>query len=131
MAKKKVLLVDDEVNFLEIMAQRIESWGFDVIAVSNGKEAIHAVEGKKPDIVILDYMMPEMDGVSTLEEIRKIDGKVPVIMFTAHSDNRSIEGTDRLAVSAFIPKLSPFVDAQASLRTTLDLMSKKKEKKDG
>lgn len=129
MNRIKILLVDDEPDFLETMASIIKEWDYDVIDVSSGKEAIDAVMGKNPDIVVLDYMMPEMDGVSVLKEIRKIDGKLPVIMFTAHPDIKVIKGTEKLGVSAFIPKLSTFSNVLSSLKATIEMIRKKLNKK--
>jgi len=122
----KILLVDDEQDFRETMGAIIEGWGYDVIDISSGKEAIDAVMGKNPDIVILDYMMPDMDGIATLREIREIDDKIPVIMFTAHPDIKVIKGTEKLGVSAFIPKLSTFSDVQSSLKAVIEMLKKRR-----
>lgn len=129
MAKVKILLVDDEPDFRETMGAIIKGWEYDLIEVSSGKEAVDAVMGKNPDIVVLDYMMPGMDGISTLKEIREVDDKIPVIMFTAHPDIRAIKGTERLGVSAFIPKLSTFSDVSASLKATIEMIRKRLNKK--
>ena len=128
MSKFRVLLVDDEQDFLAIIGRRIESWGYEVIPVPGGKEALEAVKDKKADLVILDYMMPGMDGVKTLKELRKIDAKIPVVMFTAHLEEKMIRGTEGLEVNAFIPKLSVYSDSQSALKTTLDIHRKLKEK---
>ena len=128
MPKFRVLLVDDEQDFLTVMGRRIESWGYEVMPVSGGKEALEAVKQKKADLAILDYMMPVMDGIKTLKEIRKIDVKIPVIMFTAHLEEKVIQGTEDLMVNAFIPKLSEYSDSQSALKTTLDIHRKLKEK---
>lgn len=122
--KMRILLVDDEQDFLTLMSRRIEGWGYDVACVSSGKDALEALKAGKADIVILDYMMPEMDGIKTLKEIRKISEKVPVIMFTAHLEEKAIKGTENLRVSAYIPKLSVYSDSQSALKTTLDIHKK-------
>lgn len=129
MERMKILLVDDEPDFLETMGAIIKGWGYDLITVSNGKEALDAIKGKDPDIVILDYVMPEMDGIATLKEIREIDDKIPVIMVTAHPDIKAMKGTEKLGVSAFIPKLSTFSDVSASLKATIEMIRKKMDKK--
>ena len=122
--KMRVLLVDDEQDFLTLMSRRIEGWDYDVACVTNGKDALEALRSGKADIIILDYMMPEMDGIKTLTEIRKISEKVPVIMFTAHLEEKAIKGTENLRVSAYIPKLSVYSDSQSALKTTLDIHKK-------
>lgn len=124
MEKLKVLLVDDECDFLETMTLRIQSWGYDVISVSNGKEGIEAVKNSKVDLVVLDYMMPEMDGVATLRGIRGVNKKIPVIMFTAYPDQRAIENSEELEVYAFIPKVSVYQSPQTSLKTAIDMIKK-------
>lgn len=131
MAKMRILLVDDEQDFLKVMGRRIEEWGYEVVPVSGGMEALEAVKSGKADIIILDYMMPGMDGIKTLKEIRKIEEKMPVIMFTAHLEEKAIKGTENLRVSAYIPKLSVYSDSQSALKTTLDIHKKLLEKVDG
>lgn len=128
---KKILLVDDELDFLDIMGRRIESWGYEVIPASNGDEAMDALMGKNPDVIILDYVMPDINGVQLLTKIRAIDLRVPVIMFTAKPQVEVIKKAGRLNVSAFIPKLSPYVNTQANLKTALDMALKRRGNKDG
>lgn len=127
MSKVKVLLVDDELDFLEVLGVRVRSWGYDVLVASSGKEAIEALKNN-PDIVILDYLMPEMDGVQTLREIRKISNKIQVVMFTAHANGSAMADTEKLGVYAFIPKLSFYQDAQATLKSVIDTIAKKLNK---
>ena len=74
--------------------------------------------------------MPEMDGISTLKEIRKIDNKIPVIMFTAYPDGRSFGGANKLGAIMFIPKLSAYSDNQAALKEAIHIAEKKLNKKE-
>ena len=129
MEKTKILLVDDETDLLLIMGRRMREWGYDLIEALNGEEAVTAVKSKHPDIVILDYMMPDMDGIETLKEIRKINKSIPVIMFTAFPDKKSIEGTEKLGVSAYIPKLSMFPSSESALKTAIKMTEKKQREK--
>lgn len=129
MEKIKILLIDDEVEFLGLMNSRISSWGHEVIEAQNGKEAIDAVRKKAPDIIILDYVMPDIDGVGVLREIRKINKTIPVIMFTAYPDMKVEKEAEKLGVGAFIPKLSTYQDVQANLKSAIDIVKKKLEKK--
>lgn len=68
----KILLVDDEVDILEFISYNLEKEGFKVYTAQNGVEAIKMAEKKVPHLIILDVMMPEMDGIAACEEIRKI-----------------------------------------------------------
>ena len=129
MNKIEIMLIDDEPDLLEIMGSVVRGWGYDLVVASGGKEAIEIFKSKKPDIIVLDYLMPEMDGVATLKEIRKLDKKIPVIMFTAYPDTRVMKGTEGLGISALIPKLSTYSDVQASLKSTIDMIVKNISKK--
>jgi two-component system response regulator GlrR len=131
MAKKKVLIIDDEPDFIRVIKERIESWGFDVSSCEGGIEALEALKKMQPDAIVLDYIMPEMDGVEVLKRIRAQDPKIPVIMFTAHPDIKVIKGADALGVSAFIPKFSAYTDVQNSLKAALDLIDKASGDKKG
>ena len=130
MAKIKILLVDDEVDLLELMSKRIESWGYDLIVATNGKAALNMLKSKEPDIIVLDYMMPDMDGVATLKKIRAMYNKIPVIMFTAFPDEKSIEGAEELGVISYVPKLSAYADTQSALKEAIHIAEKKLTKKE-
>ncbi|WP_044338220.1 response regulator transcription factor [Rossellomorea aquimaris] len=78
----KVLLVDDEENIVDVCARYLMREGYEVSTASNGKEAIQLYNTFQPDIVILDIMMPEMDGWQAAETIRE-DSDTPIIMLTA------------------------------------------------
>jgi DNA-binding NtrC family response regulator len=129
MSNVRILIVDDDNEFLALLSKNIESWGYRVISASGGKEALEMIENKEADIVILDYLMPEMDGVETLEKIRRIDKLVPVIMFTSYPDNRSITGTEKLGIFAYIPKVGVFTDPESSLKAAIAMAEKAKEEK--
>lgn len=132
MSKTRVLIVDDEVDYLGLMKERVESWDYEVITATSGKEALAMIKENKPEIVVLDYLMPNMDGVEVLRQIRKSDKNLAVIMFTAHADMKNIKGAQELGVSAFIPKLSTYSsDIQATLRSALDMAQKKIKNKKG
>lgn len=68
----KILLVDDEVDILEFISYNLEKEGYKVYTAQNGAEAIKVAERTLPDLIILDVMMPEMDGIAACEEIRRI-----------------------------------------------------------
>jgi len=132
MGKIKVLIVDDEADYLSLMQERLGFWGYEVLLAVNGKLALTLIKENQPDIVILDYFMPGMDGIEVLRQIRKFDQKIPVIMFTAHADIKNIKGAQELGVVAFIPKLSAYsTDIAASLRSVLAMEQKKIEASKG
>lgn len=71
--KERILLVDDEEDILEILSYNLANEGYDVLTAKNGVEAIGIAKEKHPDLIILDVMMPEMDGMETCLELRKED----------------------------------------------------------
>jgi len=89
--EKKILLVDDETDILEFVSYNLEKEGFKVYTAQNGRDAIRIAEKKDPDLIILDVMMPEMDGIVTCEELRKIPKlKSTIIAFlTARGEDYS------------------------------------------
>lgn len=68
----KILLVDDDADILEIVGFNLEAEGYQILKASNGKEAIQTAKSELPQLIILDVMMPEMDGIETCENLRKI-----------------------------------------------------------
>jgi len=97
MGKEKILLVDDEPDILEIIGYNLEKEGFQVISASNGIDAIDIASAEFPDLIILDVMMPEMDGIETCLQLRNIPAlKNTLISFlTARNEDYSqIAGFD-------------------------------------
>jgi len=80
----KVLLVDDEKDFVEVLAERLQNRGFDVRQAFNGQDAINLLNQQDADVVILDVLMPGKDGVQTLSEIKQLRPLTEVIMLTGH-----------------------------------------------
>ena len=79
---KTILIADDEKDFLEILSYNLKKEGFDVIAVEEGKAALDTLS-KEPDLIILDVMMPEMDGYDVCKTIRARGIETPIIFLTA------------------------------------------------
>jgi len=113
---KKVLFVDDERDCLKVIGSWIKSWGYEVIAVQAGKEALDILAAEKVDAILLDYLMPDIDGISLLKKIRAMDGEIPVIMFTAYPEKEAMQEAGKLNVSAFVPKLSSYTDSTNILK---------------
>jgi DNA-binding NtrC family response regulator len=82
---EKVLLIDDEQDFLSVMSERMESRDMRVTTATSAKEALEQVEKESFDAVILDLMMPEMDGLETLKILKKKNPELQVILLTGHA----------------------------------------------
>ena len=81
----KILVVDDEQNILDLVVYNLQAAGYKTITAENGKEAVEKALAEHPDLIILDVMLPEMDGFEVLSTIRK-ESQVPVIMLTARKE---------------------------------------------
>jgi len=91
--KKKILIVDDEEHILELLKFNLEKNGFEVFSSDNGEDCIVLIEQHNVDLLVLDLMLPGMDGIDVCKEIRKMDRfqSLPIIMLTAEG-----EETDRI-----------------------------------
>jgi DNA-binding response OmpR family regulator len=85
-SKKKVLLVDDERAILKIISIKLRISGYDVITASNGQEALDLVKKDSLDLMLLDIIMPGIDGFEVLEKLRAFS-ELPVIVFSARPEN--------------------------------------------
>ncbi len=119
---RKVLVIDDEPGIIEIVEANLEGDGFEVISAANGKEGLDKIKSDRPDLVVLDVMMPEMDGWEVLRRIEQ-DAEIaglPVIMLTAKAaDEDYIHGLEEGAVE-YITK--PFYPQELVNRIKITLM---------
>ena len=90
MAKFKLLLAEDEVALGQIIKEGLESRNFEVLYCKNGKEALEVYESNPPDLIILDVMMPLLDGFSVAKRIRALDNRTPIIFLTAKSQAQDV-----------------------------------------
>jgi two-component system, OmpR family, response regulator CpxR len=100
----KVLLVDDERDFVEVLAERLETRGFGVRMALNADEAFGMLEEEKADVVILDVLMPGMDGIEALEKIKKLYPLTEVMMLTGHATIDSAINGLRLGAYDYLMK---------------------------
>jgi len=106
MSLANVLLVDDEVPFVETMTKRLNKRKVDIIAAHSGSEALDLLkENSRIEVVILDVKMPVMDGIETLQEIKKRHPLMEVIMLTGHATVES--GIDGMKMGAFDYLMKP------------------------
>ena len=130
----KILLVDDDRDIIEFLSYNLEKDGFRVITSNNGQEAILAAKDEKPDLILLDVMMPEMDGVEACEIIRKIPGLENTIIafLTARGEDYSqIAGFEAGADDYIVKPIKPKVlvsRIKALLKRLPERESEKSEK---
>jgi DNA-binding response OmpR family regulator len=109
---KSVIVIEDERNIIEAISFILSRDGWDVATHSNGHDAIDAVRARRPDIVVLDVMLPGKSGFDILQEIREDAdlSETPVLMLTARGQDKDREMAERAGASAYMTK--PFSNAE-------------------
>jgi DNA-binding response OmpR family regulator len=114
----KILVVDDEPRYVRLMEANLVSAGYSVITASDGQEAVSVVDAQHPDLVLLDVMMPVLDGIGACERIRRFSN-VPIIMVTARGDERDrVAGLD-VGADDYIVKPYSVTELLARVRAVL------------
>lgn len=85
MAKQKIVILDDDTNTCDLIRMQLDMAGFDPICTFSGKEALAVVKEQQPSLLLLDLMLPEMDGLEVLREVRRFTS-LPIIMVTGRAD---------------------------------------------
>ena len=124
MAKKKILVVDDEIDFLEMIRLRLQANNYDVVTAMNGKEAVEKVRTEKPDAVLLDILMPGADGIDTLKKIRTHDEKLPIFLITAFSNEERFKLANKFNASGFIIKTNDLQNEIANISSAISISEK-------
>ena len=116
--KSKILIVDDDVRIVEVLRLTLEEADYRVISAFNGKDGLRAAYAEQPDLILLDIMMPEMDGFRVLETLRMVT-EIPIIMLTAAGqDPNRIRSLDKGATD-FLPKSTGAQVLLAHIRSRL------------
>ena len=119
---EKVLLVDDEGDFLEALSQRMTSRGMEVTTTTSAREAIKKVEEGSFDAVILDLMMPEMDGLEVLQTLKQKKPEIQVILLTGHGS--VAKGIEAMKLGAM-----DFLEKPAEIKELTEKIKKAQAKK--
>ncbi len=109
-----LLLVEDEVDFRQVLAEYLEISGYEVLTANHGKHALEVFSREHVDVVILDIMMPVMDGFTTAENLRKKDPELPIIFLTAKNQKEDRLRGLKLGADDYITK--PFDAEELVLR---------------
>ena len=111
MSKKKILIVEDEESLLKLESILLTSRGYEVKGVADGQAALDAVGAMKPDLVLLDIMLPEIDGFEVCRQIKSNEATrhIPVIMLTAKKSREDMARGEQVGADWYITK--PFKSA--------------------
>jgi CheY-like chemotaxis protein len=109
---KTIMVVDDNPDIITIVRTILEGKGFNVVSASSGAECLQALKSQKPDLIVLDIMMPEMDGLEVLTRLKSMSEftNVPVVLLTAKVQYEDVLGGYKLGADYYITK--PFTSTQ-------------------
>ena len=123
----KLLVVDDEESVRSLICRILRDTGYDVESAIDGKDALEKIAARRPDLIVLDLMMPELDGWGVVDALRKQGGAPPVLMLTARSDYDTFARAVREGVTAFISKPFRLQELLSATRKVLDQAARKPE----
>lgn len=103
---KKIFIIDDEMDLVETLSFRLKASGYDVDSASNGKTGLEKIEVEKPDLILLDLMMPGIDGYEVCKRLKdnKDLKKIPVIMLTAKGQDSDVDLGKSMGADDYITK---------------------------
>ncbi len=121
MAKRKLLIVDDDVLLVEMLKDHFEFQGFEVYKAFDGEQAIAAALSKKPELILLDIIMPNVDGLEACRRLREnAETKaIPILMLSANANQKKIQQILAIGATAYMTK--PF-SMDALLKTVCELL---------
>ena len=114
---KKILLVEDEESLRLLYQEELKAEGYEVFSAGNGKEALRQLEEVKPDLIILDIVMPVMDGMEALGQIMGRERKIPIVIHTSYPGYR--EDFMSWAADAYVAKSSDLRELKQTIRDLL------------
>ncbi len=120
----KILVVDDEQDVLDLFRDLFTKQNYQVECALSGKSALEMIDKDRSDVVLLDIKMPEMDGIQALEEIKKKDPSIEVVMLTAYGyEDELINKSMQKGASGYISKNLPLQQIINTFNTLLKSMS--------
>jgi CheY-like chemotaxis protein len=118
MMRKKVLIAEDEEALRDLYKEELKDEGYEVLTAHNGKEAIQQLEKEKPDLVVLDIVMPVMDGMEALGRMLGKNRKIPIILHTSYPHYK--ENFMSWAADAYVVKSSDLTELKEKIREFLE-----------
>lgn len=119
----KILVIDDELSIRSLLSTLLRQKGYDVVLAENGRKGLECFHQERPDVIVLDLKMPEMDGLAVLQQIRRVDLNQPVIIFTGAGTPETERQIRALGATELVEKavsLHRLEDALKRVLKTLD-----------
>lgn len=122
MAKKRILVVDDELDLVQMLRVRLEAQGYEVSQAYDGEEGLEKAKREKPDLVLLDLMLPKMDGYKVCGLLKKDTryAKIPIVMFTARAQETDGKLGLECGADAYLTKPFDALTLLAKIQELLD-----------
>jgi CheY-like chemotaxis protein len=100
----KILVIDDEQGIRELLDALLRRKGYDVVLAESGRKGLELFRRERPDVLVLDLKMPEMDGLTVLRQIRSLDPRMPVIILTGAGTAEAEQQVRALGVTEYVEK---------------------------
>jgi DNA-binding response OmpR family regulator len=100
----KVLVIDDEPGIRDLLDTLLRRKGYDVVLAENGQKGLECFRRERPDVLVLDLKMPEMDGLTVLRQVRSLDARMPVIILTGAGTAETEQRVRALGVTEYVEK---------------------------
>ena len=126
----KLLVVDDDLDIVETLKKRLLQEGYEVSVAFDGEEALQKVKDDDPDIILLDLMLPKLNGFEVLKKIRKdfVDKWRPIIIISAKTDLESVKQSYDLEADHYLTKPCSLDNVLRGIRTMIALIPLRKER---
>ncbi|WP_330400358.1 sigma-54-dependent transcriptional regulator [Tepidibacter mesophilus] len=124
---KKILIADDEQNMLWAIKRALKGKGYKIITASDGLDALEKFKSNEPDLVLIDFKMPKMDGMEVLKEIKDANSKIPVIMITAHGTMESAVEAMKIGALDYISKPFDIDELKIQIKKALEIGDMKEQ----
>ena len=108
--QKKVLVIEDDKFFIDLLVKRLSGAGFITVFSQNGKDGLALVTSEKPDVILLDILLPDMDGFEMLTKIKEAKNPVPVIFLSNLGSREQLQKAKDLGVTTFMIKATVSLD---------------------
>jgi DNA-binding response OmpR family regulator len=102
--KKKILIIEDEPTHLNIMRTKLEKNGYEVLVATNGADGLKGIKENKPDLVLLDIILPQMDGFTVLEKMKEENIKTPVVIISNSGQPVEVDRALKLGAKDYLVK---------------------------
>ena len=127
---KKILIIDDEKDFIDTLAERLAAKGFKIIEAFNGKDGLEKAHTEKPDMILLDIIMPEMNGYDVCRKLKLDESykNIPIIMLTAKFQPNDVDFGKEMGADAYLTKPLELTALSHKINALLRLRKKNRKK---